>query len=155
VRVEKVVTTNKKAYHDYFIEEKYEAGIVLVGSEVKSVREGRVSLKDSYARVEQEEVYLYNMHISPYTHGDVFTRPEPRRPRKLLLHKQEIRRLIGKVKERGYTLVPLRVYFANGFAKVELGLARGKKLYDKRREIAEKTAKREIERALRARERGR
>ncbi|MEW6189084.1 MAG: SsrA-binding protein SmpB [Actinomycetota bacterium] len=148
---QKVVARNKKAYHDYFIEETYEAGIVLEGAEVKSLRAGKVSMRESFARIKNGEVFLYNMHISPYEHGDVL-KPEPRRTRKLLLHKSEIRRLIGKTEERGYTLIPLNVYFSCGFAKVELGLARGKHLYDKRRKIAEKTARREIERALKERQ---
>lgn len=144
----KAVVTNRKAYRDFFIDETYEAGLVLQGTEVKSLRSSRANLKDSYAQVKNGEVFLYNMHISPYSHGNI-SNHEPRRTRKLLLHKNEIRRLIGKTKERGYTLVPLKVYFSRGVAKVELGLAKGKKLYDKRREIAEKTAQREIERALR------
>ncbi|MDI6688906.1 MAG: SsrA-binding protein SmpB [Actinomycetota bacterium] len=148
---QKVVARNKKAYHDYFIEETYEAGIALEGAEVKSLRAGKVSLRDSFARIKNGEVFLYNMHISSYEHGDVL-KPDPRRTRKLLLHKSEIRRLIGKTEEKGYTLIPLMIYFSRGFAKVELGLAKGKCLYDKRREIAEKTAKREIERALKERQ---
>jgi SsrA-binding protein len=145
--LDKVVTTNRKACRDYFIEETYEAGLCLQGSEVKSLRAGRANLTDSYAQVKNAEVFLYNMHISPYEF-DTVVRPDPRRVRKLLLHKKEIRRLIGKTEERGYTLVPLKVYFSGKVAKVELGLGKGKKLFDKRREIADKTAKREIERAL-------
>ncbi len=144
----KIIERNKKAYHDYFIDETYEAGIALQGNEVKSVRAGKVSLKESFARIDGEEVFLHNMHISPYTFGRV-EEQDPRRTRKLLLRKMEIKRLIGKTKEKGYTLIPLKVYFSNNFVKIELGLARGKKLYDKRRTIAEKTAKREVERALR------
>ncbi len=153
MKAEKVVATNRKAHHDYFIEETYEAGIALAGSEVKSLRAGRVTLKDSYALVRDGEVFLYNVNISPYVHGDVFTRHDPERPRKLLLHKDEIRRLIGKTKERGYTLVPLRIYFSRGKAKVELALAKGKRLYDKRRAMAEREARLEIERAFRERRR--
>lgn len=148
----KVVATNRKAHHDYNIEETYEAGLVLVGSEVKSLREGRVSLKESYADVKRGEAYLYNMHIAPYGKSGAYS-PDPRRTRKLLLNKVEIRRLIGRVKERGYTLVPLKVYFKGPYAKVELGLAKGKSKYDKRRKMAERDAKREIERALKERER--
>lgn len=151
----KIAATNRKAYHDYYIEETYEAGIELKGSEVKSIRAGRLNLKDSYARIEDTEVWVFNMHISPYSHVDRYTQPEPDRPRKLLLHKREILRLIGKTKERGYTLVPLKVYFnAHGKVKVELGLAKGKMLYDKRKAIAEREAKREIERTLRERQKG-
>ncbi|HAW60395.1 MAG TPA: SsrA-binding protein [Actinobacteria bacterium] len=149
----KVVATNKKAYHDYFIDETYEAGIALQGSEVKSVRAGRVSIKESFARVKDGEVFLHNMHIAPYEYGRL-SEQDPRRTRKLLLHKLEIRRLIGGIKERGYTLVPLKVYFSGQVVKIELGLARGKKLYDKRRAIAEETAKREAERALSERIKG-
>jgi SsrA-binding protein len=144
----KTVTTNKKAFHDFFIDEKYECGIELKGSEVKSVRSGKVSIKEAFARVENNEVWLYDMYIAPYEASSVFT-PEPRRKRKLLLKKEEIRRLTGKVKEKGYTLIPLSVYFKGPFVKVELGLARGKKKYDKRREIAEREAKRRLEQTLR------
>ncbi len=148
----KVIATNRKALRDFSIEEKYEAGLVLQGSEVKSLRAGKVSLIDSYAQVRNAEIFLYNMHISPYEF-DTVIRPDPKRVRKLLLHKKEIRRLIGKTEERGYALVPLRVYFSGRFAKVELGLGKGKKLFDKRREMADRTAKREIERALKERSR--
>ena len=128
----KVVATNRKARHDYHIEETYEAGLVLTGTEVKSIRQGRLNLKDSFARVEDGEVFLYNMHVSPYSHGNRWNH-EPTRTRKLLLHKGEIRRLVGKVQQQGLTLVPLRVYFTpKGRAKVEIALARGKKLWDKR-----------------------
>lgn len=145
----KIVTENRKARHDYFIEETLEAGIVLTGTEVKSLRGGKANIKDSFARVENGEVVLYDMHISPYEQGNRFNH-EPRRPRKLLLHKEEIRRLIGKTREKGLTLIPLRVYFnSQGRAKVELALARGKKLYDKREAIRERDAKREIEKAFR------
>lgn len=147
---EKVVATNRKAYHDYEIEETYEAGIALQGTEVKSLRTGRANLKDSFARVAGDEVYLHNTHISPYSHGNI-SNHEPRRRRKLLMHKAEIRRLNGKVKEKGLTLVPLRIYFKGNVAKIELALARGKVKYDKRRVIAERDANRDMERALRER----
>lgn len=155
MKVEKIVATNRKAYHDFYIDETYEAGIELKGAEVKSVRAGRINLKDSHARVENGELWVFNMHISPYSHVDRYTQPEPDRPRKLLLHKREILRLLGKTKEKGYTLVPLKVYLnGRGKVKVEIGLARGKLLYDKRKDIAERAAKREIERALRERQKG-
>jgi len=148
----KTVTTNKKAFHDYFIDEKYECGIELKGSEVKSIRAGKVSIKEAFGRIENGEVWLYDMYVAPYEASSVFT-PDPRRKRKLLLKKDEIKRLLGKVKEKGYTLVPLSVYFKGPFVKVELGLAKGKKKYDKRREIAEKEARRRLEQALRLRQR--
>lgn len=144
---EKTVCVNRKARHDYFIEERYEAGLVLLGSEVKSLRDGRANLKDSYARIVRGEAFLVNTHISPYPAANRFNH-DPTRTRKLLLHKKEIRRLTGKVKERGLTLIPLRLYFKNGRAKVELGLARGKKLYDKRESLRRKAAQREVERSL-------
>lgn len=144
----KVIARNKKAYHDYFIEDTYEAGISLKGTEVKSIREGKANLKDSYARVENGRVVVHNMHISPYKHGNIYNH-DPLRPRQLLLQKREIKKLIGKTQEKGYTLIPLQLYFKGNYAKLELGLARGKRQYDKRRAIAEKTAKREMERALR------
>jgi SsrA-binding protein len=147
---EKNVCVNRKARHDYFIEETYEAGLVLTGSEVKSLRDGKANLKDSYARLLKGEAVLLNAHISPYPAANRFNH-EPTRTRKLLLHKQEIRRLTGKVKERGLTLVPLRLYFKNGRAKVELALARGKKLYDKRETLRRKAAEREVERSLKSR----
>jgi len=150
--VGKVIATNRKALRDFSIEEKYEAGLALQGSEVKSLRAGKVSLIDSYAQVKNAEIFLYNMYIGPYEF-DTVIRPDSKRVRKLLLHKKEIRRLIGKTEERGYALVPLRIYFSGRFAKVELGLGKGKKLFDKRREMADKTAKREIERALKERSR--
>lgn len=143
----RAVATNKKAYHDYFVEETYEAGLVLEGCEVKSLREGKANLKDSYGVVKGEEVFILNMHISPYSYAqdrDI----NPRRTRKLMLHKAEIRRLIGKTKEKGYTLIPLKVYFKGSYAKIELGLGKGKKLFDKRRTIAEKDAQRELQRQL-------
>lgn len=149
----KVVTENRKARHDYFIEETYEAGISLTGTEVKSLRAGKANLKDSFARIENSEVILYNMHISPYEKGNRYNH-DPKRERKLLLHKHEILRLLGKTKEKGFALVPLRVYFnERGKAKVELALAKGKKLYDKRQDIAERDARREIERAFRDKQR--
>ncbi len=144
----KVVCQNKKAYHDYFIEEKFEAGIVLVGSEVKSLRAGRVNIKDSYARIINGEVFLVNTHISPYSMADSTTRYDPDRTRKLLLHKREIRRLIGKTREKGYTLIPTRIYFKDGKAKVEIALARGKTLYDKRETIKRRTAEKEMAKVL-------
>lgn len=146
----KVVAENRKARHDYFIEETIEAGIALVGSEVKSLRLGRVSLQDSYAEIKGREVFLRGMHIAPYEYSNRFNH-DPLRVRKLLLHKHEILRLESKVKQRGYTLVPLRVYFKRGLAKVELALAKGKKAYDRREEIAERDARRAIERALKYR----
>lgn len=149
----RVIATNRKARRDYTILEKMEAGIVLVGTEVKALREGRANLTDSYAAVDEEELWLYNAHISPYSMGNRFNH-EPKRTRKLLMHAREIRRLIGKVREKGLTLVPLRIYFNDdGKVKVELGLGRGKKSYDKRREIAERDAKREMRRAMRRKER--
>ncbi|WP_153127278.1 SsrA-binding protein SmpB [Peribacillus tepidiphilus] len=147
----KQIAQNKKAYHDYFIEETYEAGIVLQGTEIKSIRAGRVNLKDSYARIHNGEIFLYNMHISPYEQGNRYNH-DPLRTRKLLLHRREINKLIGETKEQGYTLVPLKVYLKNGFAKVLIGLAKGKKQYDKREDLKKKEAKREIERAFRERQ---
>ena len=141
----KLVANNKKAYHDYFIEEKYEAGLVLHGTEVKSLRMGKCSIKEAFIRIENGEVYAYGMHISPYEKGNIFNK-DPLRPKKLLLHKQQIRKLIGSSAEKGYTLVPLQVYFRDGRAKIEIGLARGKKLYDKRQDIAKKDQRREAER---------
>ena len=146
----KLVANNKKAYHDYFIEEKYEAGIVLHGTEVKSMRMGKCSIKEAFIRIENGEVYAYGMHISPYEKGNIFNK-DPLRPKKLLLHKQQIRKLIGSSAEKGYTLVPLQVYFKDGRAKIELGLARGKKLYDKRQDIAKKDQMREAEKELKVR----
>ncbi len=146
----RIVARNPKAFYDYFIDETYEAGIELLGPEVKSLREGRINLKESFARVEGEEVWLYHCHISPYSHGNIFNR-EPDRKRRLLLHREEIRRLIGKTTQRGFTLIPLKAYFKGGWAKVELGLAKGKKEFDRREAIAKKSARREIERAVRGR----
>ena len=143
----KLVANNKKAYHDYFIEEKYEAGLVLHGTEVKSLRMGKSSIKEAFIRIEKEEVYIYGMHISPYEKGNIFNK-DPLRVKKLLLHKQQIRKLIGNSAEKGYTIVPLQVYFRDGRAKIEIGLAKGKKLYDKRQDIAKKDQKREAEKEL-------
>ena len=141
----RLIANNKKAYHDYFIEEKYEAGVSLHGTEVKSLRMGKCSVKESFIRIENGEVYVYGMHISPYEKGNIFNR-DPLRPKKLLMHRAEIRKLQGKIAEKGYTLVPLQVYFKNSLVKVEIGLARGKKLYDKRQDIAKKDQRREAER---------
>lgn len=143
----KVVAQNKKARHDYFIEQTMEAGIVLSGTEVKSIRQGKVNLKDSYASIESGEVILKGMHISPYEQGNIFNK-DPMRDRKLLLHKYEINRLIGWTQQKGMALVPLQLYFKKGKVKVELGVAKGKKLFDKREDIAERDAKREIDRRI-------
>ena len=144
----KLVANNKKAYHDYFVDEKFEAGLVLHGTEVKSLRLGKCSIKESFIRIENGEVWVYGMHISPYEMGNIFNK-DPLRPKKLLLHKYEINKLLGKIKEKGFTLVPLQVYFKDGKAKIEMGLCRGKKLYDKREDAAKKDAQRNIERSLR------
>ncbi len=149
-RESKLVANNKKAYHDYFIEEKYEAGIALAGTEVKSLRMGKCSIKEAFIRIENGEVWVYGMHVSPYEKGNIFNK-DPLRPRKLLLHKKEIWKLLGKMKEKGYTLVPLQVYFKEGKAKVEIGLAKGKKLYDKREDIAKKDQRREAEKEFKVR----
>ena len=141
----KLVANNKKAYHDYFIEEKYEAGLALHGTEVKSLRMGKCSIKEAYVRIENGETFVYGMNISPYEKGNIFNK-DPLRPRKLLLHKLEIRKLAGRMSEQGYTVVPLQVYFKDGRAKIEIGLAKGKKLYDKRQDIAKKDMRRESER---------
>lgn len=141
----KLLANNKKAYFDYFIEDKWEAGISLYGTEVKSIRMGKVSIKESYIKIENGEVFVYNMHVSPYEKGNIFNR-DPIRVRKLLLHRAEINKLSGKITEKGYTLVPLQVYIKDGFVKVEIGLAKGKKLYDKRDSIAKKDVRRENER---------
>lgn len=143
----KLVANNKKAYHDYFIEEKHEAGIVLHGTEVKSMRMGKCSIKEAFIRIENGEVFVYGMHVSPYEKGNIFNK-DPLRVKKLLLHKQEINKLMGKIAEKGYTLVPLQVYFKDGNAKVEIGLAKGKKMYDKRQDIARKDQRREAEKEL-------
>lgn len=141
---QKLIANNKKAYHDYFIEENCEAGIALHGTEVKSMRQGKCSIKEAFIRIENGEVYVYGMHVSPYEKGNIFNK-DPLRVKKLLLHRQEINRLAGKVAEKGLTLVPLQVYFKDGRVKVEIGLARGKKLYDKRQDIAKKDQRREAE----------
>ena len=143
----KLVANNKKAYHDYFIEDKYETGIELFGTEVKSIRMGKCSIKEAFVRIDKGEVYIYGMHINPYEKGNIFNK-DPLRVRKLLLHKSEINRMASKVKEKGFTLVPLQVYFKGSLVKVEIGLARGKKLYDKRDDIAKKDQRRETERVF-------
>ena len=140
----KLVANNKKAYHDYFIDEKYEAGIELFGTEVKSLRMGKCSVKEAFVKIDRGEVYVCGMHISPYEKGNIFNK-DPLRVRRLLLHKYEIMKLNGKIAEKGYTLVPLQVYFKGSLVKVEVGLARGKKLYDKRADIAKKDQRRELE----------
>ena len=147
----RVIARNKKARHDYHIEETFEAGIILKGTEIKSIREGKVNLKDSFAMVEDGEVFLYNLHISPYSHGNRENH-DPERKRKLLLHRREIRKLIGRTTMKGYTLVPLSIYIKRNLAKIELALARGKKIWDKREDIAKKTAEREIERVFKERQ---
>lgn len=141
----RLIANNKKAYHDYFIEDTYEAGIELAGTEVKSMRMGKCSIKESFIRIENGEVFIYGMHISPYEKGNIFNK-DPLRVRKLLLHKSEINKLIGKTKEKGMAIVPLKVYFKGSLVKVEIGLAKGKKLYDKRQDIAKKDQRREAER---------
>ena len=140
----KLVANNKKAYHDYFIDDKYEAGIELFGTEVKSIRMGKCSVKEAFVKIEKGQVYVCGMHISPYEKGNIFNK-DPLRVRRLLLHKYEIMKLNGKIAEKGYTLVPLQVYFKGSLVKVEVGLARGKKLYDKRADIAKKDQRRELE----------
>ena len=147
-REERDVAANRRAYHDFFIDEKYEAGMMLTGTEIKSVRNGRANLRDGFVRIDNGEAWLENVHISPYAQGNVMNQ-EPVRPRKLLLHRKEISSLIGKVKQKGYTLIPLRMYIVRNRANVEVGLARGKRQYDKREAIAEREAKREIARAVR------
>ena len=146
----RLIANNKKAYHDYFIEETYEAGIALHWTEVKSLRMAKCSIKESFIRIENEEVYIFGMHISPYEKGNIFNK-DPLRVKKLLLHKAEIRKLRAKIAEKGYTLVPLKVYFNNSLVKVEIGLAKGKKLYDKRQDIAKKDQRREAERDFKVR----
>ena len=146
----KVVSNNKKAYHDYFVEDKYECGIELAGTEVKSIRRGNVNLKDSFCAVKDGEMFLYGMHISPYEKGNIFNK-DPRRTRKLLLHKKEILKLHAKVQQDGYALIPLSLYLSNSRVKVELAVARGKKLYDKREAAAQRDAKREMDRVSRGR----
>jgi len=145
-----IVCQNRKAYHDYHIEEKTEAGIALLGTEVKSLREGKGNLKDSYVLAKDSELFLINCHISPYSHGNI-TNHEPLRTRKLLLHKKEIERLRGQIAQKGYSLIPLKIYFKGSFAKVEIGLAKGKRQYEKRDAIKKKEADREIERAMKSR----
>ena len=149
----KMIANNKKARHDYFIEDTFEAGIVLHGTEVKSLRMGKCSVKESFIRVENGEVYIYGMHISPYEKGNIFNK-DPLRVKKLLLHKYEINKMLGKMAQQGYTIVPLQVYFKDGLAKVEIGLAKGKKIYDKRHDIAKKDQKREAEKELKMKIRG-
>ena len=146
----KLIANNKKAYHDYFIEDTWETGISLHGTEVKSLRMGKCSIKESFVRIENEEVYIYGMHISPYEKGNIFNR-DPLRVRKLLLHRSEINKIVGKIAEKGYTLVPLKVYFKGSLVKVEIGLAKGKKLYDKRADIAKKDIRREAEKEFKVR----
>ncbi|WP_026688413.1 SsrA-binding protein SmpB [Alteribacter aurantiacus] len=150
----KLVAQNKKARHDYHIEETYEAGLVLTGTEIKSIRGGRINLKDSFARVSNGEAWIHNVHISPYEQGNRYNH-DPVRTRKLLLHRKQINQLIGLSKEKGYTLVPLKVYLKNGFAKVLIGLGKGKKKYDKREDLKSKAAKRDIERAFKDHQLGR
>ena len=146
----KLVANNKKAYHDYFVDEKIEAGLVLHGTEVKSLRMGKCSIKESFIRIENGEMFVYGMHISPYEKGNIFNK-DPLRVKKLLLHKSEINKLTGKIKEKGFTSVPLQLYFRDGKAKMEIGLCRGKKLYDKRQDIAKKDMKREAEKEFKIR----
>ena len=150
----KLVANNKKAYHDYFILETFEAGIALSGTEVKSIRMGKCSIKEAFVRVEKGEVFIYGMHISPYEKGNIFNK-DPLRVRKLLLHRSEINKLLGKTKEQGITIMPLKVYLKGSLVKVEIGLARGKKLYDKRQDIAKKDQKREAQREFKIRNFGR
>ena len=142
----KIISSNRKAFHDFTIFDKYIAGIVLMGTEIKSIRKGSINLKDSFAKIEKGEMFLYNCHISPYEQGNRYNH-EPERVRKLLLNKKEIEKILGKVKKENYTIVPLELFLVNGFAKLEIGLAKGKKLYDKREDIAKKTQQRDIERA--------
>lgn len=148
----KIAAQNRKAHHDYFVEDRYEAGIELFGTEVKSIRAGTLNLKDSYCIAKNGEIYLHGMHVSPYEHGNIFNR-DPVRPRRLLMHKREIMRLFGRIKQDGYSLIPLAVYFKGPRVKLEIGLAKGKKLYDKRESAARRDAKREIDRAMKTRNR--
>ncbi len=148
----RTIAQNKKAFHDYFVEDRYEAGIELAGSEVKSIRNGNVNLKDSYCIIKDGEIRLYGMHISPYEKGNIFNK-DPMRPRRLLMHKREILRLFAKTREEGYALIPLSLYFLGPRVKVEVGLCKGKKLYDKRQAAADRDAKREIDRAMKSRSR--
>lgn len=149
----KVIAQNKKARHDYFIEETYEAGMVLLGTEIKAIRAGRVNLKDSFARIRNGELFVHNMHVSPYEQGNIHNH-DPLRTRKLLLHRKQINTLIGETKEAGYSIVPLKIYLKDGYAKMLIGLAKGKKKYDKREDLKQKEAKRDIERAFRDRQKG-
>ena len=142
---DKIVANNKKAFHEYFIEDKYEAGLVLVGTEVKSIRQGKVNLKDSYVSIKNGEAFVYNMHISPYEKGNIYN-VDPLRPRKLLLNKRELRKLAGLTTLKGYSLIPLSLYLKNGLVKMELSVAKGKKTYDKRQDIAKKDAERRMQR---------
>ena len=146
----KIVSQNKKAYHEYFVDEKFEAGLELTGTEVKSLRKGAINLKDSFCIIKEGQLSVLGMHISPYEKGNIFNK-DPRRPRRLLMHKREIMRLFGKIKQDGYSLVPLSVYFKGPRVKLEIGLAKGKKLYDKRESAAKRDAKREMDRAMKAR----
>ena len=139
----KIIAKNPTAYHNYNIEDTLEAGIVLFGTEIKSIRNGKVNLKDTYANIKNGELYIYGMHISPYEHGNIFNK-DPLRDRKLLLHKKEINRLFGLIKQKGYSLVPIKIYFNGSFVKLELGIGKGKKLYDKRQDLAKKDAQRQI-----------
>jgi SsrA-binding protein len=148
--MEKLICANKRARRNYAIDETYEAGMVLVGTEVKALRQGKANLKDSYARIKGGEVFLVDSHISPYSHGNQFNH-DPDRTRKLLMHKREIRKLYGKIRERGFTLIPLRMYFKDGKAKVEMGLGKGKKLYDKREDLKKRAMEREVERSFKGR----
>lgn len=149
----KLIANNKKARHDFFLEETYETGIELHGTEVKSMRQGNCSIKEAFVRIQNGEIYIYGMHVSPYEKGNIFNK-DPMRPKKLLMHKKEINRLLGRIKEKGYTLVPVQVYFKGSLVKVEIALARGKKLYDKRQDIAKKDARREAERDFKIRNLG-
>ena len=149
----KYISDNRKARHDYFIHETYEAGIALTGTEVKSLRQGNCSIKEAFIHIENGEIIIYGMHISPYEKGNIFNK-DPMRPKRLLMHKKEIMRLLGKIKEKGYTIVPVQVYFKGSLVKVEIALARGKKLYDKRQDIAKKDARREAERDFKVRNLG-
>lgn len=149
----RLIANNKKARHDYFLEETFEAGVELHGTEVKSLRQGHCSIKEAFIHIENGEVIIYGMHISPYEKGNIFNK-DPLRPKKLLMHKKEIMRLLGKIKEKGYTIVPVQVYFKGSLVKVEIALARGKKLYDKRQDIARKDARREAERDFKVRNLG-
>ena len=149
----KLIANNKKVYHDYFLEETFEAGIALAGTEVKSMRMGKCSIKEAFVRIENGEVIVYGMHVSPYEKGNIFNK-DPLRPKKLLMHKSEIRKLMGKLAEQGYTLVPVEVYLKGSLVKVEIALAKGKKLYDKRASAAAKDAKREMDRTMKSRRTG-